>query len=103
MNTDSPTLKGTIISAHGRHYFVELTDGLVIMAYPRGKSTKYACGDECVLNVIGSEGRITAIDERSSIFWRSDTFKQKLIAANECTFSQLIIDSLNIENTNDKS
>jgi|TARA_B110000305_G_scaffold111969_1_gene126047 ribosome biogenesis GTPase len=82
LNTDSPTLKGTIISAHGRHYFVELTDGLVIMAYPRGKSTKYACGDECVLNVIGSEGRITAIDERSSIFWRSDTFKQKLIAAN---------------------
>ncbi len=52
------------------------------MAYPRGRSTKYACGDECVLNVNGSEGRILTIEQRSSIFWRSDTFKQKLIAAN---------------------
>ena len=52
------------------------------MAYPRGRSTKYACGDECLLSVKGSEGRIIAIDDRSSIFWRSDTFKQKLIAAN---------------------
>ncbi len=82
MNPNSPSTKGTIVSAHGRHYSVRLADGSNILGYPRGKSTKYACGDECFITVKGSEGRIESIEERSSIFYRSDTYKQKLIAAN---------------------
>ena len=54
----------------------------MVLAYPKGRAKKYACGDECVLSVSGSEGRIIEIDYRSSIFYRSDTYKQKLIAAN---------------------
>jgi ribosome biogenesis GTPase len=82
LKPDSPKTKGTITSAHGRHYSVELADGSMVLAYPKGRATKYACGDECEISVSGSEGRIIEIDDRSSIFYRSDTYKQKLIAAN---------------------
>ena len=82
MKSNLPSTRGTIVSAHGRHYSVRLADGSSILGYPRGKATKYACGDECFVNVKGSEGRIESIEERSSIFYRSDTYKQKLIAAN---------------------
>ncbi|OUT79337.1 MAG: ribosome small subunit-dependent GTPase A [Betaproteobacteria bacterium TMED22] len=99
MKPDLPTIKGTITSAHGRHYAVELADGSIIMAYPRGRATKYACGDECVIDLSGAEGRIIAIDDRSSIFWRSDTYKQKLIAANVTMLVMVVATDLPINHS----
>lgn len=69
------------------------------MAYPKGKATKYACGDECIISLSGSEGRIVAIDERSSIFWRSDTYKQKLIAANVTMLVMVVATDLPINHS----
>jgi ribosome biogenesis GTPase len=76
---------GTVVAAFGRHYEIEMADGSIATGYPRGKKSPYACGDEVDLS---PDGQITGHDPRRSLLYRSDAYRQKLIAAN-CT--QLIL------------
>ena len=76
-------LKGTIVAAHGRQYLVELADGERLLCFPRGKKSEIACGDHVTLQRSGdTQGVIDAIDPRQTLLYRSNEFKQKLIAAN---------------------
>jgi ribosome biogenesis GTPase len=70
---------GTIIAAFGRHYEVELADGRLATGYPRGKKSLYAVGDEVE---VSADGHIAAHGPRRSLLYRSDAYRQKLIAAN---------------------
>jgi len=74
--------RGIITSAHGRHYLVRLENGNSITAFPKGKRSDFVCGDNCHLEVLHEEGWITSVEDRSSLLWRSDQYKQKMIAAN---------------------
>lgn len=77
------TLAGTIVAAFGRHYEVELDDGRSVNGIPRGKKSPYACGDRVTLGPLhDSEAQILNHAPRSSLLYRSDQWKQKLIAAN---------------------
>lgn len=79
----SSRLNGEVVSTHGRHYVVELADGSRIHAYPRGKRSDIACGDRVHVQRAGvDQGTIEAVDPRRTLLYRSDRFKQKLIAAN---------------------
>ena len=81
--------QGTIIAAHGRQYRVELPDGETLLCFPRGKKSEVACGDHVSIERSGdSQGVIAGIDERHTLLYRSNNFKQKLIAAN---VTQIII------------
>ncbi len=86
-----------MIAAHGRHYLAELPGGEILACVPRGKKSEVACGD--VVEVertgnasatlgTGSQGVIDSIAPRSTLLYRSDAYKQKLIAAN---VTQLIV------------
>ena len=76
-------LTGRITAAFGRHYEVTLPDGRVINGIPRGKKSPYACGDNVELGPLhDSEAQILAHVPRTSLLYRSDQWKQKLIAAN---------------------
>jgi len=77
------TIEGTIIAAHGRHYEVECADGRRWQAMPRGKRSDYACGDRVTLAPAGTD-QASIVDHlaRHSLLYRSDQWKQKLIAAN---------------------
>jgi ribosome biogenesis GTPase len=70
---------GTIVAAFGRHYEVELADGRIATGYPRGKKSPYAVGDEVELT---RDGQIAGHGPRRSLLYRSDAYRQKLIAAN---------------------
>ncbi|OHC60359.1 MAG: ribosome small subunit-dependent GTPase A [Rhodocyclales bacterium RIFCSPLOWO2_02_FULL_63_24] len=70
---------GTIVAAFGRHYEIELADGSVATGYPRGKKSPFAVGDEVELS---PDGQITGHVPRRSLLYRSDAYRQKLIAAN---------------------
>lgn len=70
---------GTIVAAFGRHYEIQLADGTLATGYPRGKKSPYACGDEVELT---ADGQINTHGERRSLLYRSDAYRQKLIAAN---------------------
>ena len=70
---------GTIVAAFGRHYEIELADGRIATGYPKGKKSLLAVGDEVQLS---PNGQIMAHGARRSLLYRSDAYRQKLIAAN---------------------
>ncbi|HEX8988995.1 MAG TPA: ribosome small subunit-dependent GTPase A [Rhodocyclaceae bacterium] len=70
-------------AAFGRHYEVASDDGRVWQATPRAKRSIYACGDRVALEpAAAGQARILEFLPRSSLLYRSDEWKQKLIAAN---------------------
>ena len=76
-------LTGIVTAAFGRHYEIALADGRIVNGIPRGKKSPYACGDHVSLGPLhDSEAQILAHTPRSSLLYRSDQWKQKLIAAN---------------------
>lgn len=82
-------LQGTIIAAHGRQYRVELASQTAsgecetLLCFPRGKKSDLACGDRVsVLRSGDASGVIDAVEARDTLLYRSNEFKQKLIAAN---------------------
>lgn len=82
-------MEGRVVAAHGRQYIVELPDGKRLPCFPRGKKSDVACGDRVDIQPSGDDqGVIEAIQPRTSLLYRSNEVKQKLIAAN---VDQLVI------------
>lgn len=76
-------LQGQIIAAFGRHYLVELLDGEILECVPRGKKSEVACGDRVeIQRSSADQGVIENTLPRSSLLYRSDAYRQKIIAAN---------------------
>jgi ribosome biogenesis GTPase len=73
------TQRGCIVAAFGRQYEIELTDGRRVNGFPRGKKSSFAVGDVVDLT---TDGQITGHEPRRSLLYRSDVYRQKLIAAN---------------------
>lgn len=72
-----------IVSAHGRHYVARLEDGRELQAFPRGKKSDIACGDRVLLDIQGEDqARIADVLPRTSLLYRKDMWKQKMVAAN---------------------
>ena len=75
-------LTGTIIAAHGRHYLADV-DGELLQCVTRGKKTNVAVGDIVHLKrTSNDQAVIEKIAERSTLLYRSDQYKSKLLAAN---------------------
>ena len=76
-------MDGRVIAAHGRQYLVELADGERMNCVPRGKKSEIACGDRLEIERSSdNQGVINAIAPRTSLLYRSNETRQKLIAAN---------------------
>ncbi|WP_234085850.1 ribosome small subunit-dependent GTPase A [Azonexus sp. R2A61] len=76
-------MRGRVVAAHGRQYFVEVDDGRRLPCFPRGKKSDIACGDEVEVGQSSADqGVIEAILPRRSLLYRSNEIRQKLIAAN---------------------
>ena len=76
------SLQGLVVAAHRRHYAVDLDDAGTIECVLKGRTTILACGDRVEVVREAGGGVIVAVAERQSLLYRSDTFNQKLIAAN---------------------
>lgn len=82
MKADGIT-RGLIVAAYGRRFLVECADGVTRDCVTRGKRNDYACGDDVSINVQNdTQGAINNCAPRKSLLYRSDQWKQKLIAAN---------------------
>ena len=78
-----PLRSGLIIAAHGKHFRAELDDGRIISCVTRGKKTGTACGDHVDIALTATDqGVIERIAERSTQLYRSDLYREKIIAAN---------------------
>jgi len=81
--------EGTVVAAFGRHYEVQFADGRCVRAFPRGKKSEIAVGDVVALDADGGDGaQILEHRPRTSLLYRSDAYRQKLIAAN---VSQIVL------------
>lgn len=76
-------VQGLVVGSYGRQYLVEFPDGQILNCFPRGKRSQLACGDRVeVARTSADQGVIESVAPRSSLLYRSDQFRQKLIAAN---------------------
>lgn len=74
---------GLVTATFRRHYLVRADDGSMISCVLRGRTLTLACGDR--VRWVGSgpgEGVIEAVEPRTTLFYRSDARREKLIAAN---------------------
>lgn len=79
----SASLEGQVIAAYGRQFTVELPDGRQVACVTRGKKSGAACGDRVRIAITSpDQGVIEAIQPRQSLLYRSDAFREKIIAAN---------------------
>lgn len=77
------TVRGRVVSAHGRHYNVELANGQVRHCFPKGKRNEAAVGDWVQVELQGdSEGSLASIEPRHNLLYRSDEWRTKQFAAN---------------------
>jgi ribosome biogenesis GTPase len=76
-------LEGQVVANFGRHRLVELADSAIIECVTRGRRHDAACGDRVrVSRIDHRQGIIEAIAPRSTLLYRSDPHRQKLICAN---------------------
>ena len=75
-------LHGLVIASFRRHFAVRLDRGGDLACVLKGRSLTLACGDR--VRVVATEGGgvIEAVLPRTALFYRSDAYKEKLIAAN---------------------
>jgi ribosome biogenesis GTPase len=82
MSSVDKGLTGTIIAAHGRHYLAD-AGGELLQCVTRGKKTNVAVGDIVhIKKTSENQAVIEKIAERSTLLYRSDQYKSKLLAAN---------------------
>jgi ribosome biogenesis GTPase len=78
-----PLLHGQVVAAYSRQYLVELPGGELLACLTRGKKSAVACGDFVELRrTSDSQAVIEKIAPRRTLLYRSDAFREKLIAAN---------------------
>jgi ribosome biogenesis GTPase len=76
-------LLGQIVAAHSRRFIVESPEGKRTECVSRGRKSDVVCGDQVEFSVTSpGAGVIDQILPRSSLFYRSDRFHTKAIAAN---------------------
>lgn len=98
-NKAGSPLLGRVAAAYGRHFEVETAHAI----YPcvvRGKKKGVVCGDQVeILPTADGQGIIETILPRSSLFYRSELFREKLIAANvtQLIFVLAVVPACNFE------
>ncbi|MDY7538339.1 ribosome small subunit-dependent GTPase A [Undibacterium sp. RTI2.1] len=87
-SSTSEKLLATVIAAHGRHYLVQ-AEGIKLHCVTRGKKSDVAVGDIVEYQLTSkNQGVIEAITPRTTLLYRSDQYKSKMLSAN---LTQLII------------
>jgi ribosome biogenesis GTPase len=75
-------MEGLVVATYRRHYAVTLADGEVLECVQKGRSLHIACGDRVGVARVAGGGAILSVAPRTSLLYRSDAFREKLIAAN---------------------
>lgn len=74
---------GLVVAAYGKRYEVLLSDKKRISCVTRGKKTDLACGDIVDIKLTDSaEGVVESSKPRTSLLYRSNAFKSKILASN---------------------
>ena len=73
---------GLVTAANRRHFDVETPGGNTLACVVKGRSTQIAVGDRVEIARVTGGGVIESVGPRTNLAYRSDAFRQKLLAAN---------------------
>ena len=73
---------GVVAAAYRRHFEVALDTGEHLECLLKGRSLQVACGDRVEIARVAGGGAIESIAPRTTLIYRSDAYREKLIAAN---------------------
>ncbi len=73
---------GLVVASHRRHFVVRAPTGETLVCVLKGRGMTLACGDRVAYARTDAGGVIESLLPRTSLFYRSDAFKERLIAAN---------------------
>lgn len=76
------SVDGLVIASFRRHFAVRTDDGETVACVLKGRHLTLACGDRVRVARTDGGGVVEALLPRGTLFYRSDAFKEKLIAAN---------------------
>jgi ribosome biogenesis GTPase len=74
--------EGLVVASHRRHFVVRSPSGESVVCVLKGRGMSLACGDRVAYARTDDGGVIESLLPRTSLFYRSDAFKERLIAAN---------------------
>lgn len=75
--------EGQVIACHGRRWLVEVNPQSTRSCVSRARRSDIACGDHVQIALIGPEsGVIEAVSPRTSVFFRREGERVKVVAAN---------------------
>lgn len=76
-------MQGLVVSSYGKRYEVEVADSKRISCVTRGKKNDLACGDNVIIKLTDkAQGVVESSLARTSLLYRSNEFKSKILAAN---------------------
>lgn len=89
--------RALVIAAHRRHFEVVFADGERVTATARGRALRIAAGDD--VGVERQRGGAVVVDvaPRHSLLFRSDAFKEKLLAANVTQVAAVVAPDLGVD------
>ena len=90
---------GLVVAAWRRHFAVRLDDGEVVDCVLKGRKTVVACGDRVRVASVAGGGAIEAVEPRTSLLYRSDAFREKVIAANVAQVVGVVAPDIAIDET----
>ena len=94
----SAPLHGLVIASHRRHFAVCTDAGETIACVLKGRRLTLACGDRVrVSRTGGGGGAVEAVLPRTTLFYRSDAFREKLIAANVTQVIGVVAPDLSVD------
>ena len=73
---------GLVAACRRRNFTVALDDGEIVDCVMKGRGMTLACGDRVQVARAAGGGVIETVAPRTSLLYRSDAFREKLIAAN---------------------
>jgi ribosome biogenesis GTPase len=76
------TIAGLVVASYRRHFDVAIDDGSRLPCVLKGRSLRIAVGDRVEVERVADGGAITAVAPRTNLVYRSDAFKEKLVASN---------------------
>lgn len=97
MTPPRPTEAGTVVAARRRHFAVRLDDGETALCVLKGRRASPACGDRVAVIRAHGGASIESIAPRRNLIYRSDAFKEKLIAANVTLLAGVVAPDLPVD------
>lgn len=89
--------EGLVVSCRRRHFIVRQDEGEIVECVLKGRSMTLACGDHVRFAPAAGGGAIETAAPRTSLFYRSDAFKEKLIAANVTQIVGVVAPGLSLD------